>query len=143
MPSRGVLNLARSIKKAGKEIANDEINKIYYLEPQVKDSITVESDSGFEAIVIGNTGRAGSGYMYLYFKNTPVRNSFPSSAAIAKLLKQVIRKERLEIGEGKAAYYDWSEFGSLESQMEYFSKIVSRMAGEFTTSSGNPSREVI
>lgn len=119
--------LAKQIASAGKIIAADPVAKDYLIIPGYGyiNNIWVTSDSGFEAIVIGDTcSRNGRGYMYLYYKNTPKRNSFPSPAKIAKLLNGVVEKKPLETGEGKAAYHDWEEYGSLEKQREYFSQVV-------------------
>lgn len=122
-------NLAKKISRAGNIIAKDSIDKIYYLEPGVKDSICVVSDSGFESIVIGNTSsRDSRGYMYLYSNNTPKRNSYPNVKELTQLLEDVLNKKPLETGEGKAAYFNWEQYGSLELQREYFSEIVARMS---------------
>lgn len=126
--------LAKQITRAGKIIAADPVAKDYLLIPRYGyiNNIWVTSDSGFEAIVIGDTNSCNSrGYMYLYHKNTPKRNSFPSATKIAKLLKDVCEKKPLETGEGKAAYYDWEEYGSLEKQRDYFSQVVTDIAAWF------------
>lgn len=65
--------------------------------------------------------------MALYRKNTGKRNTYPNSCKIAKLLEKVVAKERLDEGEGKAAYYDWSEFGGMERQLEYFSRVIKNL----------------
>lgn len=121
--------LAKSIRSAGKEIARDSINKDYLLEGRYKDTIYVTSDSGYESIVIGDTSyNTSKGYMLLYTNNTPKVDSFPSVAAITKLLWKVIRKEKLEEGEGKAAYHPWDCYQSIERQLEYFAEVVVRVA---------------
>lgn len=121
-----LLELAKDISKAGKEIAGDKICKDYFI-GYGRNRITVTSDSGYEAILIGDAG-GNDGYMYLYTNNTEKRNSFPSAREIAKLLEAVANKERLPEGEGKAAYHDWEIFGGLEKQLEYFSRVVKNLA---------------
>lgn len=124
-----LLNLAKKISRAGKIISKDSIDKIYYLEPSIDDSIYVVSDSGFESIVIGDSSSKDSrGYMYLYSNNTSKRNSYPNIEELTKLLEDVLNKKPLETGEGKASYFDWKEYGSLELQREYFAEIVARMS---------------
>ena len=121
--------LAKRITKAGRKIARDQIAKIMHLEDKEYNTIYVVSDSGFEAIVIGDTRRRSTnGFMYLYWNNTPVRNSYPATKEVATLLRRVINRERLEEGEGKADYNDWPEYGGIDKQLEYFSMIVSCMA---------------
>lgn len=122
-------NLAKRIKYAGKEIAKDHINKDYLLECTYRDSIIVKSDSGFEAIIIGDTERDNMGYMYLYYNATPKRNSYPTQTELTKLLKSVAEKQMIEEGEGKAAYC-FCENVDKDIQLEYFSDIVKRMASE-------------
>ncbi|WP_283680644.1 hypothetical protein [Parablautia sp. Marseille-Q6255] len=119
--------LARDICRAGKEIAYDKICKEIQLGYR-NNVITIVSDSSFEAIYIGNLSTSCKmGYMALYRKNTEKRNSYPNSCKIAKLLEKVVAKERLDEGEGKAAYYDWPEFGGMEHQLEYFSRVVQNL----------------
>lgn len=107
-----ILELAKDISKAGKEIARDSINKDYVI-GYGRNQITVTSDSGYEAIQIGDT-RGNDGYMSLYTNNTEKRNSFPTVKEIIKLLEAVANKERLPEGEGKAAYHDWEMFGGID-----------------------------
>ena len=122
-------NLAKRIKQAGKEIAKDHINKDYLLECTYRDSIIVKSDSGFEAIIIGDTERDNMGYMYLYYNATPKRNSFPSQIEIARLLKLVAEKQMLGNGKERSAYCFCTGVKK-ETQLEYFANIVKRMAAE-------------
>lgn len=118
--------LAGAISRAGRIVAKDNIAKDYI----VGDGCRVTSDGGYEAIYIGNLdGGNTDGYMCLYTNNTPQRNSFPSKEEIAKLLYQILNKKILETGEGKANYFDWYEFGGMEKQLNYFSKVVSKLAG--------------
>lgn len=125
-----LITLAKKIVKAGKDIAKDEINKEYCAAHSSDGTITVISDSGFEAILIGNDERGSrDGYMYLYFKNTSQTNSFPSSKAIAKLLMQVVLEFPLPQGKGTAAYHDWPEYGGIPKQLHYFSELVQTFAG--------------
>lgn len=66
--------LTKQLSNAGKIIAADPVAKDYLLIPKYGyiNNIWVTSDSGFEAIVIGDTNSYNSrGYMYLYHKNTP------------------------------------------------------------------------
>lgn len=120
--------LARDISRAGKEIAYDDICKDYRI-GYGRNVITVISDSGHEAIYIGDIYRSSKeGYMCLYWNNTDKRNSFPGIRQLAKLLEAVANKEKLPEGEGKAAYYDWEEFGGMEKQLEYFSRVVKNLA---------------
>lgn len=124
-----IFMLAKRISKAGKIIAKDDIDKDYTVGNVGSGSIIVTSDSGYEAIYIGNIrGRNKDGYMCLYTNNTPIRNSYPSTEEIAKLLKKVVKKEKLKTGEGKASYYDWEEYGGMEKQLNYFSEIVYNLA---------------
>lgn len=126
---KNILMLARKIAKAGRIIAKDSISKYYNVGSIGSGTITVKSDSGYEAIYIGNLeGQNTDGYMCLYTKSTPQRNSFPNSETIAELLDKVVKKEKLETGEGKAMYYDWKEFGGIEKQLNYFSEIVCNLA---------------
>lgn len=74
-------------------------------------------------------GKNTDGYMCLYTNNTPKRNSFPSTNEITELLYKILKKEKLETGEGKAAYFDWKEFGGLDKQLCYFSKVISELSG--------------
>jgi len=119
--------LAEKISKAGKIIAKDSISKDYFLGNGYTDSIIITSDSGYEAIYIGDI-KGNNGYMCLYTNNTSKRNSFPNKNVIAELLEKVLKKEKLETGEGKAEYYDWKEFGGMKKQLKYFSKIVKQLA---------------
>lgn len=121
--------LASDISRAGRVISKDSINKYYTVAHDGYDCIEVTSDSGYESICIGNvTSKDSNGYMYLYTKNTSERNSFPSEKEIAELLEKILNKEKLETGEGKAAYFDWDEFGSLNKQLDYFSDLVKKFA---------------
>lgn len=123
-----LLALAKDISRAGKEIAHDNINKDYRI-GYGRNMITVTSDSGYEAILIGDVGRScKDGYMCLYTNNTEKRNSFPSARELAKLLEAVAERKELPEGERKAAYYDWPEFGGMEKQLEYFSRVVKNLA---------------
>jgi len=131
--NKKIYALAEKISKAGKYIAKDEIGKDYYIgcsDLSFEGGIIVTSDSGYEAIYIGDI-RSGStnGYMCLYTNNTPKRNSFPSAAETAELLQKVPNCERLPEGEGKAAYYNQEEYGGIEKQLKYFSEVVKRIAG--------------
>lgn len=122
--------LAEKISRAGRVISKSNISKDYIVGEGYTGSIIVTSDSGYEAIYIGNLDNKNTdGYMCLYTNNTSKRNSFPKESTITKLLEQVLKREKLETGEGKAAYYDWKEFGGMEKQLTYFSKIVSKLAG--------------
>lgn len=132
MPGKGdqtkkLTMLAKKIKQAGKKIAEDEINKSYVLdEYEDYGTIIVISDSGFEAILIGNVERNYKyGFMYLYAAESGKRNSFPSIKQIAELLELVLKKEKIPSG----IYHEWDEMNSIEKQLNYFSRIVSRMAG--------------
>lgn len=126
-----LLDLARDISRAGKEIAHDDINKEYRI-GYGRNMIIITSDSGYEAILIGDVGRlCKDGYMCLYTNNTEKRNSFPSVRELAKLLEAVAEGKKLPEGEGKAAYYDWPEFGGLDRQLEYFSRVVKNLADFF------------
>lgn len=123
-----LLALAKDISRAGREIAHDNINKDYRIGYR-RNMITVTSDSGYEAILIGDAGRScKDGYMCLYTNNTEKSNSFPSARELAKLLEAVAEGKKLPEGEGKAAYYDWPEFGGMEKQLEYFSRVVKNLA---------------
>lgn len=121
--------LAKRIKKAGRDIAADHIAKDYHLAGiDVKDGIVITSDSGYEAITIGKIyGRKG--YMYLFTNCPDKRNSFPETKELAMLLGKVVNKELLPEGNGKAAYHRWKEYGSIEKQLKYYSQIVCKMAG--------------
>ena len=124
------MSLAREISRAGKNIAGDAINKDYHVVSNLHGEITVTSDSGFEAITIGNVEPGNrDGFMYLFFQNTSKRNSYPSAKKIAALLRQVVQGERLPEGEGKATYHDWEKYGGMEQQLSYFSKLVCELAG--------------
>ena len=93
------------------------------------DTIYVTSDSGYESITIGDTSaNSKKGFMLLYTKNTSKKNSFPRVEDIEKLLWKVVKKEMLETGEGKAAYFEWDGFEPLKEQLEYFSEVVLRTA---------------
>lgn len=50
---------------------------------------------------------------------------------IAALLWKVVRKEMLEIGEGKASYFEWDCYQPIEKQLGYFSKVVLKVADNF------------
>lgn len=122
--------LAEKISKAGVNISKDNINKDYIIGNGYADSIVVRSDSGYEAIYIGNIeGDSTDGYMCLYTSNTSTRNSFPKKDVLVKLLTKVLNKEPLEEGEGKASYHDWDRYGKLEKQLDYFSHVVSSISG--------------
>jgi len=122
--------LAAMISKAGCIVSKDPIKKDLIIGDGYAHSIIVRSDSGYEAIYIGNLeGGNTDGYMCLYTNNTPKRNSFPDKNVIAELLEKVLKKKKLEVGEGKAAYYDWEEFGGMEKQLTYFSEIVGKLVG--------------
>lgn len=121
--------LAKRIKQAGKEIAEDHINKDYLLEGTYRDSIVVKSDGGFEAIIIGDRERNNMGYLYLYYNATPKRNSFPSQTEIARLLKMVAEKQMLGQGKEKSAYCFCTGVKK-DDQLEYFANIVKRMAAD-------------
>lgn len=123
------INLAKRIKRAGKEIAKDHINKDYLLECTYRDTIIVRSDSGFEAIIIGDIDRNDMSYMYLYYNNTSKENSYPTQTVLARLLKSVAEKQMLEEKEGKAAYC-FCEDVEKDIQLEYFANIVRRMAAD-------------
>lgn len=125
-----LLSLAQEISRAGKHISEDAINKDYHVVYNLHGEITVTSDSGFEAIAIGSVIPGNrDGFMYLFFRNTPKRNSYPSAKKIAALLRQVVLGKRLPEGEGNAAYHDWEEYGGMEQQLSYFSKLVCELAG--------------
>ena len=50
-----IYELAKKIKEAGRIIAEDDINKDYYIDGYMSDdTIIVTSDSGYEAIYIGS-----------------------------------------------------------------------------------------
>lgn len=122
--------LASDISRAGRVISKDSINKYYTVAHDGYDCIEVTSDSGYESICIGNvTSKDSKGYMYLYTQNTPERNSFPYKNKLAELLEKVLNKKKLETGEGKAAYFDWDDFGGIDNQIDYFSKVVRNFAG--------------
>ena len=89
----------------------------------------MRSDSGFEAIIIGDIDRNDIGYMYLYYNNTSKRNSYPTQTELTKLLKSVAEKQMIEEGEGKAAYCFYDNVDR-DTQLEYFANIVKRMASE-------------
>lgn len=121
--------LARRITRACKVVADDNINKEYIVEDGKYYKITVKSDSGYEVICIGDTASNNThGYMYLYSNNTSERNSFPCEDIIVNLLIKVFEKEMLETGEGKACYFDWPEYGGMNKQLNYFSKVVAKAA---------------
>ena len=123
-----IYELSKKIKEAGRIIAEDDINKDYYLGGYMSDdTIIVTSDSGYEAIYIGSIfSDSKKAYMCLYTNNTPKRNSYPSTKEIARLLTLVAQGEKLPEGEGKAAYYD---YGDMKKQLKYFSEVVCKMAG--------------
>lgn len=116
--------LAKKISKAGRIISKNHIDKDYIVGKNSKGSIIVTSDSGYEAIYIGDIQSKNKGYMCLYTNNTSKRNSYPTTEIIAELLEKVVNKEKLEMGEGKASYYDWEEFGGMKKQLNYFSEVV-------------------
>lgn len=120
--------LAEKISKACSYISKDEISKEYTIGENPNTQIVIKSDSGYEAIYIGNLASKTKGYMCLYTNNTPKRNSFPTKKTIAGLLEKVLNKEQLEEGEGKAAYFKWKEFGSMKKQLNYYSEIVCKLA---------------
>lgn len=124
-----IKKLALNITRAGKVISEDSISKDYTIGDGIKHSIIVTSDSGYEAIYIGNLeSKNTDGYMCLYTNNTSIRNSYPSTPEIELLLTDVLIMQKLEIGEGKASYYDWEEYGGMKKQLKYYSNIVSRLA---------------
>lgn len=127
MLNKKLLKLAGDISRAGRDIAYDKICKDYYI-GYGRNLVTVVSDSGYEAIYIGDSCSCKDGYMCLYTNNTEKRNSFPRVRELAELLKAVSEGEKLPEGEGKAAYYDWPEFGGMEKQLEYFSRVVKNLA---------------
>ena len=106
-----IYELAKKIKEAGRIIAEDDINKDYYIDGYMSDdTIIVTSDSGYEAIYIGSIfSDSKKAYMCLYTNNTPKRNSYPSTKEIARLLTLVVKGEKLPEGEGKAAYFDYGD----------------------------------
>lgn len=122
--------LAKKISKAGKIISKDSYNKDFYIGGyKERDNIIVTSDGEYEAIYIGTIANVpkSRGYMCLYTNNTSQRNSYPSIDEITSLLKKVRKKEKLIEGEGKAAYFNWEEFGSMDDQLEYFAEVVCKM----------------
>lgn len=124
------MKLAKRISLAGKEIARDEINKEIQVVHGVHGEVIVFSDGGYEAIMIGEmTLDKGNGFMYLFHRNTPTRNSFPSAKKIAALLRQVVLKHRLPEGDGAANYHDWPEYGGMDQQICYYSDLVCGLAG--------------
>lgn len=125
--------LAKKISKAGEIIAKDSCNKDYYIGGyKDHDNIIVTSDGGYEAIYIGTIANVpeSRGYMCLYTNNTSQRNSYPSVDEIASLLESVKNKEKLIENEGKAAYFNWEEFGNMDKQLDYFAEVVCKMAQE-------------
>ncbi|MDF2880244.1 MAG: hypothetical protein K0R54_801 [Clostridiaceae bacterium] len=130
MCTKELKSLAKEISKAGKIIAKDDISKDYTVWHNQSGSLIVRSDSGYEAIYIGNlVGNNSDGFMCLYTNNTSKRNSYPGVREIAELLLKVINKETLDTGEGKASYFDWKEYGGMEKQLNYFSELVKEIAG--------------
>ena len=89
--------------------------------------ISVVNDAGFKAIIIGSTQNltTSRGYMYLFYTNDS-KVLFPSVKEIIRRLKIVASGERLT--DQDAEYFDWEEYGSLEMQRIYFSKIIKREA---------------
>lgn len=121
--------LAEQIRSAGRMVAKDNINKDFLLEGRYYDTIYVTSDSGYESITIGDPSYDSQrGYMLLYTHNTSERDSFPSVFSLKELLWKVVKKEMLEVGEGKAAYYQWDKYPPIEKQLEYFANVVLRVA---------------
>jgi hypothetical protein len=84
-------------------------------------SVYVESDAGFESIIIGDIS-GNHGYMYLYHCDTERRNSFPSVTKIAKLLEAVANQEDLEEGDGKSEYHC--------NDKKYLANLVRGIAGD-------------
>lgn len=125
-----IYELAKRIKEAGRIIAKDDIYKDYYIDGnRSDDTIIVTSDSGYEAIYIGNTfSDSKKSYMCLYTNNASKRNSYPSTKEIARLLVRVAKGEKLPEGEGKAAYFH-CEKDDLQKQLKYFAEVVCKMAG--------------
>ena len=118
--------LARKIKAAYEDLKKDTIYKIYNItwnDELETSEITVENDSGFRAIIIGNTngGKKSRGYMYLFYTNDD-NVSFPTIKEIERRLKIVAAKEVLTGDD--VSYYDWEEYGTLKKQREYFSEII-------------------
>lgn len=120
--------LAKEIKNGYNELKKDTTYKIYNVTWNEKlniSEITVENDSGFKAIIIGNTQNMSTsrGYMYLFYTND--RNvPFPTIKEIERRLKNVADKKILT--DDDADYFDWKEYGSLENQREYFSEIINK-----------------
>lgn len=130
--------LAEQIRSAGRMIAKDNINKDYLLEGRYYDTIYVPSDSGYESVLIGDPSCGSQrGYMLLYTHNTLHRDSFPSVSCLKASLWKVVRKEMLETGEGKAAYYQWNEYSPIEEQLDYFADVVLRVAEVLYTKKEN------
>lgn len=118
--------IAKDIKKGYNDLRKDKTYKLFHViwnDKLKMPEITVETDAGFKAIIIGNTGGTlkSRGYMYLFYaseKNVP----FPTIKEIERRLKIVASKEVLT--DNDADYFDWDEYESLEKQREYFSEIV-------------------
>ena len=125
-----IYELAKKIKEAGKIIAKDHIYKDYYIDGnRSNETIIVTSDSGYEAIYIGNIfSDSKKDYMCLYTNNISKRNSYPATKEIARLLALVAKGEKLPEGEGKAAYFH-SGKDDLKKQLKYFAEVVRKMAG--------------
>lgn len=120
--------LARKIKEAYQDLKKDERYKFYNIiwNPKLETAeISVENDAEFKAIIIGNTRKRpkSRGFMYLFYTGDR-KVPFPSIKEIERRLKLVADKETLS--DKDACYFDWEEFGSLEKQRVYFSKIIQR-----------------
>lgn len=118
--------LARKIKDGYNDLKKDTTFKLHYVtwNSELETSeIAVKNDSGFKAIIIGNTRNMpeSRGYMYLFYTNDR-SIPFPTIEEIERRLKIVADKKM--ITDDDASYYDWEEYGSLEKQREYFSEIV-------------------
>lgn len=116
--------LAEKIKRAGKEIAADHIAKDYLIERTYRNTIIVTSDSGFEAIVVGDFDKC---YVHIYHKCSDRSNTYPSAKKIEKLLQDVAEEKILDCGEGKAMYH-YCDMVSEKIQRKYFADIVKRIA---------------
>lgn len=118
--------LAKEIKDGYNNLKKNIMYKSYYVtwnDELETSEIKVENDSGFKAIIIGNTRNIpeSRGYMYLFYTND--RNvPFPTIKEIERRLRIVAGKKVLTDDDAK--YFDWEEYGSLEKQREYFSEII-------------------
>lgn len=108
--------LAKEIRKGYAELKKDTIYKLYHVtwNNQLETSeITVENDSEFKVIIIGNTRNqpGARGYMYLFYTSDR-RIPFPSLAEIERRLRTVSSKKILD--KKDSSYFDWEEYGTLE-----------------------------